>query len=227
MMETCSTSPPSRNYDLLANCYDLLAATWSGGAIRTARLWCAGQLDPEQDVLVVGPGTGEDVAVISSQGVHIVIIDLSIKMLEATLARCRLKGGIAPEVIHGDFRTQPSIRNKDAVLAPFVLNVFPSDELPHIIEQLQEYTRDGARILISDFAPPAQFLPMRLLMELWHGIPMAIFHLFTGSAWHPIHDIPAAVEQAGMVIVERKRFRVLGIGPRWIEAIVIQMRDTV
>ena len=226
-METCSTSPPSRNYDLLANWYDLLAAIWSGGAIRAARLWCAGHLDPEEDVLVVGPGTGEDVADLSRRGTHVVIIDLSNKMLEATLARCRRKGGLAPEVIQGDFRTEHSIKNQDAVLAPFVLNVFSSDELPQIIAQLQEFTSDGGRILISDFAPPANFLPSRLLMELWHGIPMAIFHLFTGSSWHLIHNIPAAVEQAGMVIVERKRFRVFGIGPTWIEAIVVKMRDTV
>jgi len=226
-METCSISPPSRNYDLLANCYDLLAAIWSGGAIRAARLWCAGLLDPEEDVLVVGPGTGEDVADISFRGAHVVIMDLSNKMLEATLARCRRKGGLAPEVIQGDFRTEHSIKNQDAVLAPFVLNVFSSDELPQIIAQLQDFTSDGGRILISDFAPPANFLPSRLLMELWHGIPMAIFHLFTGSAWHLIHNIPAAVEQAGMIIVERKRFRIFGIGPTWIEAIVVKMRDEV
>ncbi len=225
-MDTCPTTPPSRNYDLLANCYDLLAAIWSGGAIRAARLWCAGHLASEEDVLVVGAGTGEDVAVLSSQGAHVVIIDLSKQMLEATLARCRQKGGLAPAVIQGDFRNEHSIRAQDAVVAPFVLNVFSSDELPHIIAQLQDFTRDGGRILISDFAPPANFLPSRWLMELWHGIPMAIFHLFTGSAWHRIHNIPEAVEMAGMVIVERKRFRIFGIGPTWIEAIIVKMRDT-
>ncbi|MDE0959598.1 MAG: methyltransferase domain-containing protein [Planctomycetota bacterium] len=224
-MEIYPATAAARNYDRLVVLYDRLASLWSGGAIRSARLWCARQTPSKRTVLVIGPGTGEDAALCCARGAEVQLIDVSKKMLAETVLRCKSSGGAEPVAIHDDFRTVQFSPPPSDILLPFVLNIFCSDELPQILRQVRESIAADGRILISDFSPPAKFFATRLLMELWHGIPMAFFYLLTGNAWHGVHDLPGALEEAGLTIVQRKKFRIFGIGPRWIEALIVEIRS--
>ncbi len=223
-MDTYPASPAVRNYDLLAPIYDLLAAIWTGGAIRASRLWCARRVHASKRVLILGPGTGEDVAAICAIGRDTTIIDGSRKMLDATIARCRKNTSPQPISIHGDFRLQQDLPRQDVIVAPYILNVFSADEVKQIILHLLETLEPGGRILISDFAPPPeQFLP-RIIMELWHGIPMLIFHLLGANARHGVHRLPELLQDADLEVVHRQKFRLFRFGPRWIEALELTRR---
>jgi len=223
-MDTYPAAPAVRNYDLLAPIYDLLAAIWTGGAIRASRLWCAQRVQPCKRVLILGPGTGEDVAAICAEGLDTTIIDVSRKMLDATLARCRKKASPQPISIHGDFRLQQDLPGQDVILAPYILNVFSTDEVKQIIEHLLETLEPGGRILVSDFSPPPEGFLSRFIMEVWHGIPMLIFHLLGGNAWHGVHRLPELLEDADLEITHRQKFRIFSFGPRWIEALELTRR---
>ena len=224
-MESYPASAVTRNYDRLVGLYDLLASFWSGGAIRAARLWCARQARSKARVLVVGPGTGEDAAICCATGAEVHLIDESEKMLEQSVLRCKSSGGTEPVAIHDDFRNVQFHQPMDDILLPFLLNVFCSAELPQILDHLRKSIATDGRIIISDFSPPGHFLATRIWMELWHGIPMAFFFMFTGNAWHGIHDLPRALEEAGLTIVQRKKFRIFGFGPHWIESLIVEIRS--
>lgn len=224
-MESYPAATATRNYDRLVVFYDLLASLWSGGAIRTARLWCARQTRSSSRVLVVGPGTGEDAAICCAREAEVQLIDVSQKMLEAAVLRCKSTGGTEPVAIHDDFREVHLSQPLDDILSPFFLNIFSARELPQILSHMRDSISSGGRILISDFSPPLRFIATRTLMELWHGIPMAFFFLYTGNAWHGVHDLPHALEKAGLTIVQRKKFRIFGIGPRWIESLIVEIRS--
>lgn len=224
-MESYPAVTATRNYDRLVGLYDLLASLWSGGAIRAARLWCARQTRSRSRVLVVGPGTGEDAAICCARGAQVQLVDVSEKMLEAAVLRCKSSGGTEPVAIHDDFREVQFSQPLDDILSPFFLNIFSAQELPQLLGQMRDSISSGGRILISDFSPPLRFIATSTLMELWHGIPMAFFFLFTGNAWHRVHDLPHALEEAGLTIIQRKRFRIFGIGPRWIEALIVEIKS--
>jgi len=224
-METYSASAVTRNYDRLVGVYDLLASLWSGGAIRAARMWCARQTRSRTRVLVVGAGTGDDAALCCANGAEVHLVDASQKMLAESVLRCKSAGGTDPVAIHDDFRIVQFTQPMDDILVPFFLNIFCSAELPQILRHLKECIATDGRILISDFSPPARFFATKIVMELWHGIPMAFFFLFTGNAWHGVHDLPHALEEAGLTIVQRMKFRIFGIGPRWVESFIVEIRS--
>jgi len=219
-------SPPTRNYDSLVNIYDLLARCWSGGAILAARMWCAERISAGECVMVVGPGTGADAACMAQTGAQLLLIDHSSRMLETTARRCRSEGNTTPQQIRGDFRIQKDLELQNSVVAPFFLNIFCWEEALQVMHQLRDSIGPEGRILISDFsAPPRNFIA-RLAMEIWHGIPMAFFYLWTGNAWHGVHDIPKMAEQSGLEITARKKFAILKWGPHWIEALELRQSSS-
>ena len=225
-MFTYPSSPPTRNYDSLVGIYDLLATCWSGGAIEMARMWCAERVSAGERVMVVGPGTGADAACMTHRGAHLLLIDHSRKMLEVSVGRCRSEGKTVPQQIHGDFRIQTALEPQDSVVAPFFLNVFSATEALQVMKQLHDSIHPGGRILISDFSVPPRNLFSRLLMEIWHGIPMAFFVLWTGNAFHGVHDIHSMASKTGLEVTDRKRFRILKWGPCWIEALELRKINT-
>ncbi|MEE2883222.1 MAG: methyltransferase domain-containing protein [Planctomycetota bacterium] len=224
-MVTYPAAPPTRNYDSLVGIYDLLATCWSGAAMENARMWCAERISADEQVVVVGPGTGVDAAYMTSSGAHLLLIDLSRKMLEASVGRCRSGGNSTPQQIHGDFRLQKMLEPQDTAVAPFFLNIFSAAEALQVLKHLRDSIHPNGRILISDFSAPPKNPIARLLMEIWHGIPMACFYLWTGNAWHGVHDISSLASQAGLEITRHKRFRILKWGPRWIEALELRKSE--
>lgn len=225
-MSTYPASLPTRNYDQLVETYDLLATCWSGSAIRAARMWCASQIAPDERVLIVGPGTGEDAARMAKIGADLLLVDYSIQMLGKSIGRCRDCTNKTPDKIHGDFRTQKNLPNQDTVVAPFFLNVFSRDEALEVLRQMRSLIDANGRILISDFSPPPKKKLERFAMELWHGIPMAFFHIYTGNAWHRVHDIPKLAEKAELTIATRKKFSLTKWGPHWTEALELRKRSS-
>ena len=225
-MSSYPTSPPTRNYDQLVRVYDLLARCWSGGAILTARLWCAERVSAGERVLVVGPGTGIDAASMAKRGANLLLIDHSLRMLQKSANRCPSHTSETPQQIHGDFRTQKDLEIQDSVVVPFFLNVFSSEEALQVMHQLRTLIDQHGRILISDFSPPPKNWISRLAMEVWHAIPMSFFYLFTGNAWHRVHDIPQLAAQSGLEIIARKRFSLLKWGPCWIEALELRQSSS-
>lgn len=225
-MISYQTSPPTRNYDQLVGIYDMLARFWSGNAILAARMWCAERISPGEHVLVVGPGTGTDVACMAKSGANLLLIDQSLRMLERSVEQCKVQTSNTPQLIHGDFRIQTGLETSDSVVAPFFLNIFSAQEALDVLQQVTDLIGPEGRILISDFSPPPTSLLNHIAMEIWHAIPMSFFHLFTGNAWHRVHDIPELATRSGLEITARKQFSIMKWGPRWIEAIELRKIDS-
>ncbi len=205
-------------YDRLAPVYDGLAALWSGGQIHACHRHLSRRLAPGERALFVGAGSGRDAAWAADRGVRATLLDTSPAML-ARAARRTPRGGRVPTHVRADVRTYTPRRPFDAVVASFFLNVFAAERLPAIVARLRAATRSGGRLLAADFAPAVRGRIARGLQRLYHGVPMQGFALLGASARHPIHDLGAVFERAGIEVTERLPVPIFGLGPAWLEVV--------
>lgn len=206
-------SPPLRSYDRVALVYDLLAAVWSGGAIRRAASAATDGLEPGRAVLIAGVGGGRDAAAFARAGARLTLVDLSPRMLAIAAARVRSAGG-APGILETDVRALAGRGVYDLVCAHYFLNVFGPAEMPRVLAHLVSHLRVGGLLSVADFAPPSGRRLARLVQQLHYVLPLLAFRMLGLCADHGIYDyarhLPPSLELEAVL-----DHRVFGIGPRW------------
>jgi SAM-dependent methyltransferase len=205
--------------DYPARLYAPLARLYSGGAIPACQRWGVAQLPAEGRVLFAGPGPGHDVCAAVDAGLQVTAIDRS----PAMVARLRRRLGAREaraDLRHGDILQQPAEPLFDAVVAQFFLNVFATPRLPEVLRALRTWLRPGGCLIVGDFAP----LPRAggRWQQAWHDLPMHLFARLGTNALHPVHDPATHLPEAGLALRHRRRFRLFGAGPAWIEGLVAQ-----
>ncbi len=108
----------------------------------------------------------------------------------------------------------------------FFLNVFDEEVLPHVLSRLLSHLGPHGRLIIADFAALHSTRWMRA-QQLFHDLPMHLFHRLTGSAVHPVHDYRATLAQMQAKIVLSATFRLFVRGPAWVEGIVATRGEVV
>ena len=199
------------SYGRVARIYDLLAESYSLGAIRRTKRAHLASLQPNQRVLYAGAGTCQEAQGALAIGADITLVDTAEEMLER--ARQRL-GADAKRI---GFRTQsvfdlPRVRLYDHVIAPFFLNVFAATEVAGRLDQLVQLVRPGGSITIADFRGP-QSGALGALQRLYYQPPLWLFHLLTHTPLHPLYDYRtvAAHCQSKLQETHRSVHRVLGL----------------
>jgi SAM-dependent methyltransferase len=134
--------------------------------------------------------------------------------------RSPLSTGARADLRHGDILQQPAEPLFDAVVAQFFLNVFATPRLPEVLRALRTWLRPGGCLIVGDFAP----LPRAggRWQQAWHDLPMHLFARLGTNALHPVHDPATHLPEAGLALRHRRRFRLFGAGPAWIEGLVAQ-----
>jgi len=211
------------SYDAVAWCYDELASAYSLGRIARACRAQQRHLQPGDRALYVGVGRGRDALEAASRGVHVTAVDVSAAMLRRLRRRAEALG-VVIDVRREDLFAHEAERPYDAVLANFVLNLFGEATAARCVAQLAGLLGPRGRLLIADFAPPRGKLVERLLVN-------AYFRPLNLAAWplglcalHPLVDFEPAFEAAGLKLVERRGFRLPGVGPDLYESLVAMQR---
>jgi ubiquinone/menaquinone biosynthesis C-methylase UbiE len=218
-------SEACESYKTVAPFYDALAQIYSGGAIGASREWVAAQIEADDRVLFAGCGSGLDAVLAVQRGACATVVDSS----PAMLSRARgefLKNRVQAEMLCADVLDLPGEGEYDAVVASFFLNVFDAEELPQVLSQLLSHLRPHGRLIIADFAAlhSARWV---WAQQLYHDLPMHLFHRLTDSAIHPVHDYRSTLAQMQAKIVLSATFRLFGCGPAWIEGIVATRGEVV
>ncbi len=208
----------ARRYNRIAPLYDQLAALWSGGSIAKCHRKLGERLTKGERTLFVGAGSGQDAAHAAERGVEIVLLDISPSMLTRAEQRVRAVGG-DPELIEIDLREYETRNQFDSVVVSFFLNIFDDEELPEILNLLNNKIRPDGRLLVADFSAPAGSSCIRFLQRLYHDIPMQVFSHITGNSVHKIHRLSPALEAAGFAVTHREATRIFSVGPEWLEVI--------
>ena len=219
-MRSPSATAPSA-YGPLAPIYATLARLYSGGAIQACQRWAVDRVPSGARVLFAGSGPGTDVVQAARAGLRVTAVDCCPAMLEATSRRlCRAGVARRVELVGADLLRQSASADYDVVIAQFFLNVFAPARLPDILGTLARYLRPGGRLVVGDFAPCSG--GRHPLQQVYHDLPMHVLARFGANAVHDIHDLPAQLQDAGFVLRERRRFRLFGVGPGWIEGLVAE-----
>ena len=209
----------------MAPFYDALARIYSGGAIGASREWVAAQLTADDRVLFAGCGSGRDALQAVQRGACVTLVDSSPAMLWRARGEF-LTNGLQAEILCADILDMPGEGEYDAVVASFFLNVFDEVALKDVLSRLLSHLRPHGRLIIADFAAlhSARWV---WAQQLYHDLPMHLFHRLTGSAIHPVHDYRSTLAQMQAKIVLSATCRLFSCGPAWIEGIVATEAEVV
>ncbi len=128
-------------YDPVAWCYQELAAAYSLGQIRAAKISQLPELAAGSRVLYAGVGRGEDALLAARRGVVVTGLDCSAAMLRRFRRQLR-RQQLEAEIVRADlFEHEVAGPGYDAVAANFVLNVFPVEQMRRLLAHLGSLVR--------------------------------------------------------------------------------------
>jgi ubiquinone/menaquinone biosynthesis C-methylase UbiE len=235
--------PP--RYDRFAWCYEEIAALYSLGQIRRAKLAQLAELAPKDRVLYAGVGSGEDALAAVRHGVDVTALDFAASMLRR-FGRRLDREGLRAVLVEGDLLDHAcddvvdEARDRalaprrgggahpapgyDAVAANFVLNIFDLPTMRRHLAHLASLVRPGGKLLIADFAPPSGTVVERWLARAYYRPVNVIAWALRLAALHPLYDYGAEVEPLGFEVTSRTGFRPFGAGPVLFESITAVRR---
>lgn len=101
----------------------------------------------------------------------------------------------------------------DHIWLSFFLNVFDRDELSQLWPALAARLAPGGRIWIADFAPARSGIA-GVLQRVYYALPLSVFALLTGNAWHGLVDYAALAREHGLVTASRHSVPIGKCGPK-------------
>jgi ubiquinone/menaquinone biosynthesis C-methylase UbiE len=207
----------SADYQRVASVYDGLAALYSGGGIRRAKLAHLTWVEPGQRVLYVGSGTGLEAVAARNEGAEVTLLDTSSAMLDRARRRFERSGLTvgAPgvELRLEALEAHAPERPYDVVVASFFLNVYGQRSLGGALARLGELVRPGGRLVVTDFAAPSTARTLRAVQRAYYVPPLVLFRVLTKNPWHPLYDYARELEPFGphWGAPERRSVRALGL----------------
>jgi ubiquinone/menaquinone biosynthesis C-methylase UbiE len=196
-------------YDTVAPVYDILGEIWTCGNIRKSKHWQLRFLKANDTVLFAGAGSGDEALHAALQGVHVVIIDISSKMLSRAKHKFLKAGVHNAQFIYGDVMDHDLPLHYDAVVANYFLDVFDPATMQAVIQHLKTLLKTNGAFLISGFAAVEGSVIKRITANFFHHVPLIIFHLIAGNALHRVYDYTEPLKELGFVVKEQQYFSII------------------
>lgn len=201
-------SPPA-DFDRLAVHYDWIEAVCAAGCLRRARNAFLAELTPVSPIGLIGEGTGRFLERLarSDSAAEITVVDASRAMLERARRRVAptFRSRARVDYVQADVRLwEPACEAFGGLATHFLLDCFPSGELPGLIAAFARGLRPGGLWVVSDFRIPSGVMhwPARALVALLY----AGFRRATGLGAQSLADPTPMLEDAGMELRDRRLF---------------------
>lgn len=189
-------------FDFVAPVYDWLARLVFGQTLLTAQQAAWQPMRSGAGVLVLGGGTGAFLPVLLSQKrpCQLLYVEASVAMLN--------RARFAPDAGGVEFRhgTETSLRpgeSFDYILLPFVLDLYPPDDLrQRLLPRLLAALRPGGALIVTDFdRPQTAWQRGQLRLMIWFFRLTANIPVCTWTDW------PQALRDAGLTEQHPRLFR--------------------
>ncbi len=214
-----ATSSNKDKYRLIGPLYDFLSALYSGKSIHQCKVSMlnTNTVNPGDKVLVAGVGHGKDAIHAAELGAEVTVVDLSETMLRKFQEGLQAAGKAELNIrqVHADIFKFDEIEQYDIVVANFFLNVFDEDTMAKVLSHLITLTKANGHVVVGDFAFPTGNLFSRFFKKTYWYIAVTIFWVFCNNAMHSIYNYPAHMERQGLILKDRKFFKLLNINCYW------------
>ena len=205
--------PVKDKYRIVGPLYDFLSNLYSGRSIHHCKIAMINKDNVKKGdrILFAGVGHGLDAIQAAELGANVTVVDISETMLNQFRQKLKKNNPkLKIRQIHSDILEFNEFKKYDMVVANFFLNVFYQDMMTRVLEQLVRLGKPGAKIVVGDFSYPTGNIFSRAFKVIyWYGAVL-FFWLFARNAVHNIYNYPEFMENAGLVIKEKKYYK-LGI----------------
>lgn len=206
-------------YRFIGPMYDFLSAIYSGKSIHECKVGMlnAENIKPGDKVLVAGVGHGKDAIHAAELGAEVTVVDLSETMLNKFQEGLDKSGKTNLNIrkVHSDIFKFDEIESFDVVVANFFLNVFYEETMAKVLEHLVALTKKGGKVVVGDFAFPEGNVISRLFKKAYWYLAVSLFWMFTNNAMHSIYNYPDYMKKQGLIIRDRKYFKLLNVNCYW------------
>ncbi|MHB8137459.1 MAG: class I SAM-dependent methyltransferase [Smithellaceae bacterium] len=200
-------------YRIVGPVYDFLSNLYSGRSIHHCKIAMINKdnIKKGDRILFAGVGHGLDAVHAAELGANVTVVDLSETMLNHFRQNLKQKNPkLKIRQVHSDIMELNEFQKYDMVVANFFLNVFDREMMAKVLEQLVRLGKPGAKIVVGDFSYPSGNIVSRAFKVIyWYGAVL-FFWLFARNAVHNIYNYPEFMERVGLVIKEKKYYK-LGI----------------
>ncbi|MBP1710852.1 MAG: class SAM-dependent methyltransferase [Deltaproteobacteria bacterium] len=205
--------PVKDKYRIVGPLYDFLSNLYSGRSIHHCKIAMINKDNVKKGdrILFAGVGHGLDAIQAAELGANVTVVDISETMLNQFRQKLKKNNPkLKIRQVHSDILEFNEFKKYDMVVANFFLNVFYQDMMTRVLEQLVRLGKPGAKIVVGDFSYPTGNIFSRAFKVIyWYGAVL-FFWLFARNAVHNIYNYPEFMENAGLVIKEKKYYK-LGI----------------
>lgn len=214
----------SSSYGRLADVYDFLVNIWSLGQTRASKMSQLKHIRPNDRVLSVGAGAGEEVVATARAGANITVVELAADMVEVIRSRLTQANLIErATLIAGDIMQHrvPDDQRYDVITANFLFAAFHKNTWPKVLDHLMSMVKPGGKLLIADYAPMRGPLIMRVFQAAYYGLGNLIVAVTAGNVIHKPYEPPSnwyveRFENARFELEPIEEFKMGWFGPRWV-----------
>ena len=137
-------------YDAIAKLYD----PWSASVVEDVGFYLEEARRSGGPVIELGVGTGRIAVPIAADGIRVIGVDSSRKMLDVCAHRAAL-AGVELDLRAGDLREPPVHERVPLVICPFrsLLHVHGDDDRRRVLASVQKLLRPGGRFVFDVFTP--------------------------------------------------------------------------
>ena len=200
-------------YRIIGPLYDFLSNLYSGRSIHHCKIAMINKdnIKKGDRVLFAGVGHGLDAIQAAELGANVTVVDLSETMLNQFRQKLKRNNPkLKIRQVHSDILEFNEFKKYDMVVANFFLNVFYQEMMTKVLEQLVRLGKPGAKIVVGDFSYPTGNIFSRAFKVIyWYGAVL-FFWIVARNAVHNIYNYPEFMERVGLVIKEKKYYK-LGI----------------
>lgn len=208
-----------RNYDRAAWFYEKSAKFYSTNQIRASKRDQLREYGPDDKVLFLGVGSGEDALMAARHGARVTCIDISQKMLDRLADRLSSEA-LSAELICQDAFAHKRFAHYDICCANYFLNVFRHRQMVKMLQYSARFVRRGGKYLIADVALPQGNLWERVFNLTYLKMGMATFWMMGLVPWHENYDYCAFFKRSGLQCERVSYFRFAKVGPVLFQSIV-------
>lgn len=161
-------------------------------------------IEPEDDILEIGCGTGSLAAMMSERGARVVGIDISQRMLEEAQRVARDAEFIHMTAVELDGLGKERF---DRIVATLCFSELSEEELDCVLTGATKVLKEGGRLVVADEVPPRKWWK-RAVFQILRWPLVVLTFVVTQNTTHPLKKFSDRLERAGFRVVSESRYLV-------------------